>query len=89
MIPHLLTTRVYTDADTGINHSNALGIPYHMICPPIEDVSNVWDEYEQVTKFHDEYGNTYHVLEPFAKIFDMWLQVLEQGQYKSITFSQQ
>jgi hypothetical protein len=80
--------RIYTDADTDITYTCRLAIPYSHICGPIEDNSHLF-EGETITSFQDEFGNSYHVLEPFGKVFDTWLKALEQEQYKSITFSQQ
>jgi hypothetical protein len=84
----LKTTRIYIDGDTNLTHTCQLGIPYSLICGPIEDSSYLFENRE-VCSFYDEFGNLYHVLEPFAKVFDNWLKALEQEQYKSITFSQQ
>jgi hypothetical protein len=86
---HLDTTRISKDGDTGITIQSRLAIPYSHICGPVEDVTWIWPDEQVVTCFFDEYGNAYHVLEPFAKVFDSWLKALEQEQYKSITFSQQ
>jgi hypothetical protein len=89
-VPMLIldTTRIYMDEDTSVKHTCRLAIPYSMICGPIEDSSYLFEEHEACS-FYDEFGNLYHVLEPFAKVFDTWLKALEQEQYKSITFSQQ
>jgi hypothetical protein len=82
------TTRIYTDDDTSVLHTCRLAIPYSLICGPIEDSSYLFENHV-ATSFYDEFGNLYHVLEPFGKVFDNWLKALEQEQYKSITFSQQ
>lgn len=83
------TTRIFKDSDTGVVVHARIAVPYSHICGPIEDVSWLWPDEEVVTCFYDEFGQGYHVLEPFAKVFDTWLKALEQEQYKSITLSQQ
>jgi hypothetical protein len=86
---HLNTIRISKDEDTGVTIQSRIALPYVDMCAPFEDVSFLWPDEKVVTAFFDNFGNSYHVLEPFAKVFDTWLKALEQEQYKSITFSQQ
>lgn len=87
MYPVLDTFSIYKDEDTGVIHIHRLAIPYNLICGPIQDATYLWTDHECVTAFQDEFGERYHVLEPFAKVLDNWLLALEKESHKPISFS--
>jgi hypothetical protein len=80
---------IFQEEDTGLVYTQRMAMPYAQLCGPLEDVSWKYPEHTHVTAFRDEFGEVYHVLEPFQKVLDNWLVSLEDLSHHPIRFSAQ